>query len=356
MALQALSLALRSKPGLQKLGWLAATAAVGLSLAVGAGAFGGAGPRATLYQRTLEVAGEYRCPVCQGESAATSQAPEAAEIRALVAGWLKEGRTQAQIRSALVADYGTSILEKPPASGLGFLLWGLPLVVVALAGGGLSLALVRWRRPAQRQATEASEASPAAAGLGWRPHLAAWPAATAALRRLWGTRRYERAGFAAGVGLIALAGALWLVDQSSAPRPSTGAAVGGQGEGAATVAADLQAANFLAATQPVTALALYGEVLANEPGEPAALTGEAVIYAHALMARKALSLLAEVEKESPAYAPAHLDRALVLLDYAHKPREAVAELRWYLAHGPKGQGQAEAARALATATAEEAAG
>ena len=68
----------------------------------------------SLYQRTMAIAGEYRCPVCAGESAATSDTPAAADIRDLIRKWLEEGQSPAQIRSYLIADYGESILEKPP--------------------------------------------------------------------------------------------------------------------------------------------------------------------------------------------------------------------------------------------------
>jgi len=100
----------------------------------------------SLYQRTLQVAGEYRCPVCAGESVAASQAPEAVEIRQLVEHWLQQGDSQATIRSFLVHDYGLSILERPPASGVSVLVWALPVVAAALAITGLSLGFVRWRR------------------------------------------------------------------------------------------------------------------------------------------------------------------------------------------------------------------
>ena len=109
--------------------WAVVAIVAGLSLAVGSGAFsGGHAKAATLYQRTMQVAGEYRCPVCAGESVATSDAAEAVEIRGLIQGWLAEGRSQVQIRSYLVDDYGPSILEKPPASGIGVLIWVLPVV------------------------------------------------------------------------------------------------------------------------------------------------------------------------------------------------------------------------------------
>jgi cytochrome c-type biogenesis protein CcmH len=139
--------------------WAAVVVVAGLALAVGAGAFSpGHGQPASLYQRTLEVAGQYRCPVCASESAAVSDAAEAVEIRSLIQGWLKKGDSQAQIRGYLVSDYGTSILEKPPASGLNTLVWALPAVAAALgiiglgfgfpAGGGPTPR--RWPQPTGR--------------------------------------------------------------------------------------------------------------------------------------------------------------------------------------------------------------
>ncbi len=127
--------------------WAVVAIVAGLSLAVGSGAFsGGHAKAASLYQRTMQVAGEYRCPVCAGESVATSDAAEAVEIRGLIQGWLAEGRSQAQIRSYLVDDYGPSILEKPPASGIGVLIWVLPVVFGALCILGLVLVFAYWRR------------------------------------------------------------------------------------------------------------------------------------------------------------------------------------------------------------------
>ena len=110
------------------------------------GAFsGGPAKAASLYQRTLQVAGQYRCPVCAGESVAASEAPRGGQVRGLIQGWLEEGRSQAQIRSYLVDDYGTSILEQPPASGLDVLVWVLPVVFGACVLG-VVLVFAHWRR------------------------------------------------------------------------------------------------------------------------------------------------------------------------------------------------------------------
>ena len=133
--------------------WAAVVLVAGLALAIGAGVFSGStGKPPSLYQRTLAVAGQYRCPVCASESAAVSNAAEAVEMRSLIQGWLKQGDSQAQIRHFLVTDYGTSILEKPPATGLNTLVWALPAAAGALGVAGLGFAFARWRRLSAREA------------------------------------------------------------------------------------------------------------------------------------------------------------------------------------------------------------
>ena len=144
--------------------WGAIAVAVCAGVAFAAGVFGGGGAHPlSLYQRTMAVAGEYRCPVCAGESVAASDVPEAVEIKGLVQQWLAEGRSQAQIRSYLVKDYGTSILETPPTSGVSVLVWALPGAAVAAGLIGLGFGFARWRRAGLAPAGPAP-AGPAPAG------------------------------------------------------------------------------------------------------------------------------------------------------------------------------------------------
>ena len=84
------------RAGWQSAVWGAAAVAICAGVALAAGVFGGgAGHPPSLYQRTMAVAGEYRCPVCAGESVAASDAPEAVEIKGLVQQWLAEGLSPA---------------------------------------------------------------------------------------------------------------------------------------------------------------------------------------------------------------------------------------------------------------------
>ena len=336
--------------------WAALAICIGLSLAVGSGAIGaGHGKPPSLYQRTLQVAGEYRCPVCAGESVAASQAPEAVEIRQLVEHWLQEGDSQATIRSFLVHDYGLSILERPPASGVSVVVWALPVVAAALAITGLSLGFVRWRRtslPAepderpvltlsvQERLFDVTDGRGGSTG-----ERGSEPGGVRSRRRL-----RQRVTLVAGAALVVLAGALWLVDRSSTTR-LPGATITG---GLSGVNAQLQEASSLTASDPTEALALYDDVLSGDPSQPVALTAEGWIYAQAGIVPKAMTLLGKAESADPGYDLPHLYRALVLLDDQGQVVAAARELDWYLAHGPDPSMVKVARSALAQAQASRA--
>ena len=109
----------------------------------------------TMQAETLHIAGMVRCPVCSGESAAQSSAPASVQIRDQIGQELAAGEHQSQILSGLVGAYGPGILEKPEASGVGLVVWVLPVIAVVVAVAGLMLAFARWR---PRQVAPVSEA------------------------------------------------------------------------------------------------------------------------------------------------------------------------------------------------------
>jgi cytochrome c-type biogenesis protein CcmH len=121
-------------------------------LAVGAGR----SSHPTLDQRVGSLAGQVRCPVCSGETAAQSDTPPSVEIRSQIRTWLQQGVSGGQIKARLVAEYGPGILERPQASGISLLVWVLPLAAGAVAVAGLVAAFVYWRRRG-RQVAPATE-------------------------------------------------------------------------------------------------------------------------------------------------------------------------------------------------------
>ncbi len=112
-------------------------------------AFGLAGPTLAAAPERLSDPGQeahahalfrqIRCLVCQNESIDDSDAPLAADLRALVRGDVATGRSDASIRTALVDRYGEFVLLKPRLSGGNAALWLMPFAIVAagLAAFGL---------------------------------------------------------------------------------------------------------------------------------------------------------------------------------------------------------------------------
>jgi cytochrome c-type biogenesis protein CcmH len=86
---------------------------------------------------------QLRCPVCQGESLAESNAPLAADLRHLIRQRIAAGDSDAQVKAFLVARYGNFILMKPPLMASTWLLWFGPFGILLLGGGVAALVILR---------------------------------------------------------------------------------------------------------------------------------------------------------------------------------------------------------------------
>lgn len=73
-----------------------------------------------------------RCPSCDDLSVAESDATSAIAVRHEIAAKVKSGESDDEILTSLESVYGTSILLSPPSSGLGIILWLVPLALVLL--------------------------------------------------------------------------------------------------------------------------------------------------------------------------------------------------------------------------------
>lgn len=96
-------------------------------------------------ERVDHIAATVRCPACRGESARDSNAPAAVNVRAEIARRVRAGDSDDEIRDRLVAAYGETILLTPPRSGVGGIVWVLPVAVIVCGLGGVALAFRRWR-------------------------------------------------------------------------------------------------------------------------------------------------------------------------------------------------------------------
>jgi cytochrome c-type biogenesis protein CcmH len=107
---------------------------------------------------TQRLAAELRCVDCQGLSVADSATSTAKATRADIAARIRRGESDAEIRQVYVTRYGEAVLLKPASSGLGALVWAIPIAVILLAGGGLVIALRRWSRQPRLVASAEDEA------------------------------------------------------------------------------------------------------------------------------------------------------------------------------------------------------
>jgi cytochrome c-type biogenesis protein CcmH len=86
-----------------------------------------------------------RCPACEDISVAVSEATSAIAVRNEISRDVHHGESDNTILTSLEDTYGTSILLSPSTSGLGTLLWAVPIGVLVL-GVAIGLRLARRRR------------------------------------------------------------------------------------------------------------------------------------------------------------------------------------------------------------------
>lgn len=94
---------------------------------------------------TNDVSKGLRCPVCQGLSVADSPSSTAVAMKGRIRDFVAAGYTEEQIQEYFVARYGEWVLLSPPATGVAWLLWLGPAV---LLGGILAWAatvVLAWR-------------------------------------------------------------------------------------------------------------------------------------------------------------------------------------------------------------------
>jgi cytochrome c-type biogenesis protein CcmH len=134
------------------LAWIALAGVVVVTLAIVAWPRGAMESDAS---RVRNLSSELRCPDCEGQSIEQSSTETARAARADIRRRVAAGESDAEIRQAYIDKFGESILLKPEGGGLGILVWGLPAAAVVLGGGGLVLALRRWRREPHLRPTDA---------------------------------------------------------------------------------------------------------------------------------------------------------------------------------------------------------
>ncbi|HWM63792.1 MAG TPA: cytochrome c-type biogenesis protein CcmH [Solirubrobacterales bacterium] len=93
----------------------------------------------------VDVEDEVMCPIC-GTLLQLSESPQAQRQRAFVGGLVAAGKTKAEIKDALVAEYGRAVLALPGGSGFDLSAYLVPAIAFAIAAAALAVGIGRWRR------------------------------------------------------------------------------------------------------------------------------------------------------------------------------------------------------------------
>lgn len=99
----------------------------------------------TLDQQVQDVAAQLKCPVCQGESVASSPATLAQQMRYVIRQQLQSGKSEQQVIQYFVDRYGTQILLTPQWRGLDLLAWLVPIALMLFGAFILFYVLRSWR-------------------------------------------------------------------------------------------------------------------------------------------------------------------------------------------------------------------
>ena len=119
-----------------------------LALAGSAAASAAPAPQATV----TELEGEVMCPIC-GTLLELSDSPQARREKVYVAKLAAGGKTKAEIKDALVAQYGPAVLALPKGSGFDLTAYLVPVLALLVA---IALALARWRRDGRNAQAESA--------------------------------------------------------------------------------------------------------------------------------------------------------------------------------------------------------
>lgn len=120
-------------------------------------------------QQFRQLTEQLRCPKCQNNSIADSNAMIATDMRRRVYDLMQEGKSRQEIIDYMVARYGNFVTYDPPLTPLTVLLWVLPLATI-VAGGWIIVARTR-RRVRIRQDVLADAIPAAGPRAGWGAYV-----------------------------------------------------------------------------------------------------------------------------------------------------------------------------------------
>jgi cytochrome c-type biogenesis protein CcmH len=103
-----------------------------------------------------DVEDEVMCPIC-GTLLELAESPQAERERVYVKRLIAAGKSKAEIKDALVAQYGREVLALPGGSGFDLTAYLVPAVAFLLAVAGLAVGVRRWRAAGDEPAADSAE-------------------------------------------------------------------------------------------------------------------------------------------------------------------------------------------------------
>jgi cytochrome c-type biogenesis protein CcmH len=284
----------------RRIGWIVMGVLFVLAFAVGAAR--SAQPR-TNAERVDAIAKTIKCPTCRSESVFESRSAAAENIRNEIARQVAAGRTDAEVKAYVAERFGDDLLLNPPASGIGGLVWVLPVVAVAVGAGALGLAFTRWRTVGASTEVEVGDES-----------VSSPP-----------RRGGRTVAVVAGVAVVAV-GAGWLVARSSGERLPGEASSGDVAESINTL---LVQARGQQTTDPKAAIDTYEQVLKSDPDNAEALTYRGWMLA--LVGSEAVQRGVAGGEDLVARAVESFDRAIAAAPSYADPHcfKAITEFRFF---------------------------
>ena len=92
-----------------------------------------------------DLEAEFVCPTCK-TTLDQSDSPIARRMKQVIRNSLAEGKTEAEIRDQLVAQFGPAVVAEPPKKGFDLLAWLVPLGILAAGAVGVGAIAWGWRR------------------------------------------------------------------------------------------------------------------------------------------------------------------------------------------------------------------
>lgn len=130
-----------------------------IAIAVGLLALSGVAAAAPAPQTTVnDIEDEVMCPIC-GTLLELAESPQARREKVYVAKLVASGKTKAEIKDALVAQYGAAVLAQPKASGFDLSAYLVPMLALLVAIAALAFSVRRWRRDGTRPSADRPSAS-----------------------------------------------------------------------------------------------------------------------------------------------------------------------------------------------------